>query len=75
MALRRTNPPKSDARYCELWAIVDEAVAAAFACHPDYLTDAGQRSAQISINKRVVGALLKVERSSHHELNSSKVGG
>lgn len=41
-----------------LWMLVEGAVADAFNCHPDYLTDAGKRSAIESITKRVVGQLV-----------------
>ncbi len=56
---KRTKPPKTESQYAALWRIVDGAVADAFAMHPDYLTQKGaaHRSARVSINKRVVGAL------------------
>lgn len=61
-----TLPPKGNAMYKKVWNIVDGAVADAFLMHPDYLTPKGSRArtARMSINKRVVGAILSfVEKS------------
>lgn len=59
MKNKRIKPPKKEAfsQYHALWRIVDGAVRDAFLRHPEYLTDAGHRSAQLSIVKRVAGAL------------------
>lgn len=46
-----------DATYRQLWRLVDGAVRDTFANHPEYLTQAGNRSARHSIIKRVVGTL------------------
>lgn len=54
----RKNPPKKDRNYQQLWRIVDGAVRDAFNNHPDYLTKKGMHAARMSINKRVVGAVL-----------------
>jgi hypothetical protein len=55
---RHTKCPKGFLAYRQLWRIVDGAVADALSAHPDYLTPKGQRSAQLSITKRVTGAVL-----------------
>lgn len=56
---RPALPPKSDTAYRRLWRIVDGAVADAFAMHPEYLKSTrSERFARMSINKRVVGAIL-----------------
>lgn len=59
MKTQRIRPPKHDPHsdYHRIWRIVDGAVRDAFKHHPDYLTTAGHRSAQLSIIKRVAGAL------------------
>lgn len=55
---RRARMEKTpDAVYAHLWRLVDGAVRDAFANHPEYLTKAGNRSAQSSVVKRVVGTL------------------
>lgn len=56
--MKRTRPPKGNQQYRQLWRVVDGAVMDAFRMHPDYLTSAGLRSAQKSVVKRVVGAVL-----------------
>ena len=62
MSPRRSNPKSpafmkhSDHR--KLWRMVEGAVADAFNCHPDYLSNKGMKSAVPSITKRVVGALV-----------------
>lgn len=65
---RRLRPPpqKTMARYRQLWRVVDGAVADAFTCHPNYLTEAGKfRSvARQSIVKRVTGAVLSYAEQS-----------
>ena len=43
--------------YRKLWRLVDGAVKDALNMHPEYLTDAGRRSARFSITKRVVGTV------------------
>lgn len=59
MKTKRIAPPKHDPHsdYHRIWRIVDGAVRDTFKHHPEYLTDAGHRSAQVSIIKRVAGAL------------------
>lgn len=62
MSVRRVSA-RSPARlkradHAALWMLVEGAVADAFACHPDYLTDRGRRSAIESITKRVVGQIV-----------------
>lgn len=58
---RRKRMPKmpggTHGAYWMLWRIVDGAVRDTFERHPDYLSDKGRYSAQLSITKRVVGAL------------------
>lgn len=54
---QRKKPPKGDARYRRIWRIVDGAVQDAFSRHPEYLTEAGARSARLSIVKRVAGSI------------------
>lgn len=44
--------------YRQLWRVVDGAVFDALYTHPDYLTEKGRRAARLSINKRVVGAVM-----------------
>jgi hypothetical protein len=44
--------------YRQLWRIVDGAVFDALYTHSDYLTEKGKRAARLSVNKRVVGAIL-----------------
>lgn len=44
--------------YRQLWRVVDGAVFDCLYHHPDYLTDKGRVAARMSINKRVVGAVL-----------------
>lgn len=56
--LRRTQPPKGERAYRQLWEVVDLAVRDAFHCHPEYLTDAGRQAAVMRINKRVVGSVI-----------------
>lgn len=59
MSARRFSKCPKDARaYKQLWRVVDGAVADAFAMHPDYLTAKGLRSAQLSVTKRVTGAVI-----------------
>lgn len=58
MRRRLSKCPKGARAYRQLWRIVDGAIADAFAMHPDYLTAKGARSAQLSITKRVTGAVL-----------------
>lgn len=41
-----------------LWRAVEGSVADALQSHPEYLTDAGRKSAVLSITKRVVGAVV-----------------
>lgn len=55
-----TKPPahKKATAYRQLWRVVDAAVAEAFKVHPDYLTERGQKLARMSVNKRVVGAVI-----------------
>jgi len=54
---KRTKMQKMpDATYRQLWRIADGAVRDAFANHPEYLTQKGQRDARQSIVKRVTGA-------------------
>lgn len=53
----RPPPHKDTAEYRRIWRVVDGAVADAFKCHPDYLARA-EPAVRVSINKRVVGALL-----------------
>lgn len=57
-----TRTPREEARntraYRQLWRVVDGAVFDALYTHQDYLTPKGQRAARMSINKRVVGAVL-----------------
>lgn len=50
-------PKRPDNTYYQLWCLVEPAVRDAFSNHPEYLTLQGQRSAQLSITKRVVGTL------------------
>lgn len=52
---RREKCP--DACYGLLWKLVGGAVRDTFASHPEYLTEAGRRSAECSIVKRVTGTL------------------
>jgi hypothetical protein len=61
VAVKRLDPPreKTDGRYRHLWRIVDAAVAETFSLHPNYLTNAGQKAARVSIVKRVTGALVR----------------
>ena len=49
---------QKSAGYRQLWGIVEGSVADAFKNHPDYLTPRGQRSATVSIVKRVTGTIL-----------------
>lgn len=42
----------------QLWRLVEGAVLDAFANHPEYLTDAGKKSAVQSVTKRVVGQIV-----------------
>lgn len=60
LPVRRTKPPtgKGDDRYRAVWQVVDRAVGECFACHPNYLTERGRQSVRVSINKRVVGAVI-----------------
>jgi hypothetical protein len=51
-------PGGNKAIYRALWFMVDGAVRDAFANHPEYLTEAGRRSAANSITKRVTGTLM-----------------
>lgn len=59
MKTRRIPPPsgKIDEDYRRIWRIVDGAVRDAFLSHPEYLTEVGHKSAQLSIIKRVTGAI------------------
>lgn len=41
-----------------LWRLVEGAVLDAFANHPEYLTEAGKKSAVQSVTKRVVGQIV-----------------
>lgn len=43
--------------YVWLWGMVAGAVRDTFACHPEYLTEAGRKAAERSITKRVTGTL------------------
>lgn len=54
---RYRQQSKSDVVYRQLVRLVDGAVRDALANHPEYLTKLGQRHAQTSIVKRVVGTL------------------
>jgi hypothetical protein len=57
--MRSPIPPnQQDDAYRRLWRVVDGAVADAFFNHPDYLAPRRRREAQLSIVKRVVGAVL-----------------
>jgi len=58
MTRRVSKCPKDKRAYKQLWRVVDGAVADAFAMHPDYLTAKGLRSAQLSVTKRVTGAVI-----------------
>lgn len=62
MSVRRPSPRHpavmAQADHRRLWRMVEGAVLDALACHPDYLTDKGRRSAVLSITKRVVGQLV-----------------
>ncbi len=49
---------KQDDSYRRLWRIVDGAVADAFVHHPDYLAPRRRKEAQLSVVKRVVGAVI-----------------
>lgn len=64
MKRRRTRPVKGSRAYRQLWRVVDGAVADAFMQHPNYLTDAGRMAAQLSITKRVVGAVMSYAEQS-----------
>ncbi len=55
---RRVTVDEKSRAYRQLWRVVDGAVFDALYTHSDYLTDKGRRSARMSINKRVVGAVL-----------------
>lgn len=58
---RRTKPSPAAMKYedhCRLWRMVEGAVTDAFRSHPEYLTEAGARSAIESVTKRVVGSLV-----------------
>lgn len=46
-----------DFEYRQLWIIIDGAIRDTFNCHPEYLTDAGKRHAQLSLGKRITGAI------------------
>lgn len=55
---KRARRPKSpDAQYRQIWNLTAGAVRDCFACHPEYLTQAGLMSAELSIVKRVTGTL------------------
>lgn len=51
-------PGGREGQYFMLWRIVDGAVRDTLIRHPDYLTDKGRHNARISLNKRIVGALM-----------------
>lgn len=53
------KPPRLRTRaYRQLWRVVAGAIGDALAQHPEYLTEAGRRSAARSITKRVTGAVM-----------------
>lgn len=57
--LRSHGPAKlRRADHHALWRLVEGAVIDAFNKHPNYLTEAGQRSAVQSVTKRVVGQIV-----------------
>lgn len=57
--MRRNKPVKRPSHeYARMWRVIDGAVRDALQCHPEYLTDAGRRSAALSITKRVTGAVV-----------------
>lgn len=51
---KRAITPRS---YRSLWRVVDGAVRDCLNKHPEYLTDIGRRSMQLSMTKRVAGAV------------------
>lgn len=55
---RPTKPPKGDKAYRALWGAVDTAIRALFRDHPEYFTDAGREAGAMSLNKRVLGAVM-----------------
>jgi hypothetical protein len=62
------------AEHLALWALVEGAgaVADAFNCHPDYLTEKGNKSAVESVTKRVVGQIVgKVSEAQSAGLRAS----
>lgn len=52
---RREKCP--DGTYRQIWKLTAGAVRDTFACHPEYLTEAGRQAAERSIVKRVTGTL------------------
>ena len=52
------TPFHSTRAYRQLWRVVAGAVGDALAMHPEYLTQAGRRSAARSVTKRVTGAVM-----------------
>lgn len=59
-AYKRSRPQKPGKAYRQLWRMVEGAVNNAFEAHPEYLSEAGavNKSARMSVTKRVVGALI-----------------
>ena len=63
VTLARRTPDASPAKlkradHLRLWRIVEGAVLNAFREHPEYLTEAGAKSAVQSVTKRVVGEVV-----------------
>lgn len=54
---RARRPKTTDAQYRQIWNLTAGAVRDCFACHPEYLTQAGLQAAELSLVKRVTGTL------------------
>lgn len=58
-----------------LWRLVEGGVVDAFRCHPDFLTQAGHRSAVQSVTKRVVGQLVGYAKERQERGRPDNAGG
>ena len=69
----KRGPRRGTPAYCQLWRVVEGAVADALGSHPEYLTPRGARHARSSVTKRVVGSVLSyAEQSAQGRSRSSR---